>query len=135
MAVSDDTQSLRDQVLADLAAAHDYYTDTKIAWRLVHKVIAAGHTVNIRNIDHRHSYQPGGPLPDKDAITGLVVRKELNEVMYERPTELFPMSQSLLSRRHHSAHGILQTRTAGTGAIQRILPATMDSPYAKATLG
>ncbi len=28
-------------------------------------------------------------LPDKDAITELVVRKELNEVLYERPTEWF----------------------------------------------
>ena len=28
-------------------------------------------------------------LPDKDAITGLVVGKELNEVLYERPTEWF----------------------------------------------
>jgi hypothetical protein len=28
-------------------------------------------------------------LPDKNAITGLVVRKELNEVLYDRPTEWF----------------------------------------------
>jgi hypothetical protein len=28
-------------------------------------------------------------LPDKDAITGLVVRKELNEVLYDRPIEWF----------------------------------------------
>jgi hypothetical protein len=42
MALSDDIRTLRDQALADLAAAHDYYTDTKIAWRIVHKVIAEG---------------------------------------------------------------------------------------------
>src|SRR6185437_15231982 len=50
MALSDDIGALRDRVLAELAAAHDYYTDTKIAWRLVHKVIAAGHTFTIRNM-------------------------------------------------------------------------------------
>ena len=50
MALSDDIRTLRDQVLADLAAAHDYYTDTKIAWRIVHKVIAVGHTIAIRNM-------------------------------------------------------------------------------------
>ena len=32
-----------------LDSAHDYYTDTKIAWRLVHKIIAAGHKFTIRN--------------------------------------------------------------------------------------
>jgi hypothetical protein len=50
MALSDDIRALRDRVLADLSAAHDYYTDTKIAWRMVHKVIAAGHTITIRNM-------------------------------------------------------------------------------------
>ena len=50
MALSDDIRTLRDHVLADLAAAHDYYTDTKIAWQIVHKVIAAGHTITIRNM-------------------------------------------------------------------------------------
>ena len=144
MAVSDGIQALRDQVLADLAAAHDYYTDTKTAWRLVHKVIAAGHTITIRNMttgtvttqvelaakargyvavqlteatfqqfisvfenfyfDLLRIWLTAYPkslgkkmvefktileLPDKDAITGLVVRKELNEVLYERPTEWF----------------------------------------------
>ncbi|HUG92881.1 MAG TPA: hypothetical protein VML55_18715 [Planctomycetaceae bacterium] len=49
MALADDLRALRDRVLADLNAAHDYYTDTKIAWDLVHQVIAAGHTFSIRN--------------------------------------------------------------------------------------
>jgi hypothetical protein len=144
MALSDDIRALRDQVLADLAAAHDYYTDTKIAWRMVHKVIAAGHTITIRNMttgtvttqaelaakargyvteqlteatfqqfisifegfyfDLLRLWLTAYPhslgkktvdlktileLPDKDAITGLVVRKELNEVLYDRPTAWF----------------------------------------------
>jgi hypothetical protein len=144
MAMSDEIRELRDQVLADLAAAHDYYTDTKIAWRMVHKVIASGHTIKIRNtttgtvttqvelarkargyvaeqlaeatfqqfvsifenfyFDLLRLWLTAYPqslgkkmvdfktileLPDKDAITGLVVRKELNEVLYDRPTEWF----------------------------------------------
>ena len=35
MALSDDIRTLRDQILTDLVAAHDYYTDTKSAWRMV----------------------------------------------------------------------------------------------------
>jgi hypothetical protein len=144
MALSDDIRALRDQVLADLAIAHDYYTDTKIAWRIVHKVIAAGHTITVRNMttgtvttqaelatkargyvaeqlaeatfqqfisifenfyfELLRLWLTAYPLsmgkrmvdfktileqPDKDAITGLVVRKELNEVLYDRPTEWF----------------------------------------------
>lgn len=50
MTLSDEIRSLRERVLDDLNAAHDYYTDTKIAWRLVHKVIAAGHAITIRNM-------------------------------------------------------------------------------------
>ena len=144
MGLPDDIRAFRDQVLADLAAAHDYYTDTKIAWRIVHKVMASGHTITIRNMTtgtvttqadlaakargyvteqlteatfqqfisifenfyfdllrlwltaYPHSlgkkmvdFKTILKLPDKDAITGLVVRKELNEVLYDRPTEWF----------------------------------------------
>jgi hypothetical protein len=49
MPLTDDIRALRDRVLADLNAAHDYYTDTKIAWDIVRRVIAAGHTFSIRN--------------------------------------------------------------------------------------
>ena len=35
MALADDIRVLRDRVLADLNAAHDYYADTKIAWQIV----------------------------------------------------------------------------------------------------
>lgn len=50
MALADEIRELQDRALADLAAAHDYYTDTKMAWRIVHKVIQAGHKVTIRNL-------------------------------------------------------------------------------------
>jgi hypothetical protein len=50
MALPDDIRVLRDRVQADLNGAHDYYTDTKIAWDLVRRVIAAGHTFSVRNM-------------------------------------------------------------------------------------
>ena len=45
MALSDDIRTLRDQSLMDLAAAHDYYTDTQSAWRMVKQVISAGRKI------------------------------------------------------------------------------------------
>ncbi len=50
MALADDIAALRDRVLADLNAAHDYYTDTKIAWDIVGRAIADGRTFSIRNM-------------------------------------------------------------------------------------
>jgi hypothetical protein len=50
MPLSHDIRALRDRVLADLNAAHNYYTDTKIAWDIVRQVIATGHTFSIRNM-------------------------------------------------------------------------------------
>ena len=49
MALSDDIRTLRDQILVDLTAEHDYYTDTKSAWQMVQDVISAGHEVTIRS--------------------------------------------------------------------------------------
>lgn len=49
MALAEEIRTLRDRVLAELDSDHDYYTDTKIAWRLVHKIIAAGHKFTVRN--------------------------------------------------------------------------------------
>jgi hypothetical protein len=40
---------LRDRVIADLNAAHDYYADTKTAWDIVGRFIAAGNDFSIRN--------------------------------------------------------------------------------------
>jgi hypothetical protein len=144
MALSDDIKNLRDQILVDLTAAHDYYTDTKSAWRMVKKVISAGRRMTVRStttgtvttqaelslkargyvtrqlaeatfqqfvsifenfyFDLLRLWLTAYPrslgkktvdfktileLPDKDAITGFVVGKELNEVLYERPSEWF----------------------------------------------
>ena len=35
MALADDIRTLRDRVLAELNAAHDYYEETKTAWDIV----------------------------------------------------------------------------------------------------
>jgi hypothetical protein len=144
MALADDIRALRDRVLADLKGAHDYYTDTKIAWDIVQQFIAAGHTFSIRNrmtgtvttqsdlagkargyvaeqlteatfqqfiavfenffldllrlwlLAHPQSlsqkmvdFQAVLDAPDKDAITSLVVDREANEVLYDRPAGWF----------------------------------------------
>ena len=50
MALADNIRALRDRALAELTAAHDYYMDTKVAWRVVRRVIRAGHKITIRNM-------------------------------------------------------------------------------------
>jgi hypothetical protein len=144
MALSDDIRVLRDRSLADLNAAHDYYTDTKIAWDIVQRVIIAGRTFSIRNMttgsvttqsdlagkargyvveqlteatfqqfiaifenfvfdllrfwlvaypqslgSKKIDFQTVLNSPDKDALTLLVVNKEVNEIGYDRPAEWF----------------------------------------------
>jgi hypothetical protein len=49
MPLSADIAALRDQVLGDLAAAHDYYTHTKEAWRAVQLYAASGAAVEFLN--------------------------------------------------------------------------------------
>ena len=49
MALSDDIRALRDRALADIISTHDYYINTKFAWRTVRNVIAAGNTFRIKN--------------------------------------------------------------------------------------
>lgn len=49
MALKDDIAALRDQVLADLTSAHDYYADTIVAWNFVLQMIEAGEAISSRN--------------------------------------------------------------------------------------
>src|SRR5262249_34378703 len=42
MALGDDIRALRDRVLADLNAAHDYFADTRFAWNVVKDTVQAG---------------------------------------------------------------------------------------------
>lgn len=149
MALSDEIQALRDRVLADLNFAHDYYTDTKIAWDLVRKMIAAGHTFSVRNVTtgavttqvelsaksrgyvseqlieatfqqffstlenfysdllrlwltaypqslsgKKVDFKSVLELPDKEAITQLVVAKELSDITHDRPAAWFSYLES-----------------------------------------
>jgi len=144
MALSGEIQSLRDRVLTDLNAAHDYYTDTKIAWEIVRRAIDNGDTFSIRNMAtgtvtthvelvqksrgyvaeqlaeatfqqfisifesyffdlvrlwlteypqnlsaRKVDFRDVLAAPDKDAITAHVVSKEVNEILYDRPTAWF----------------------------------------------
>ena len=149
MSLADDIRALRDRVLADLIASHDYYADTQIAWQIVSMFVQAGNTVSIRNattgtittqadlarkaqnyvaeqlaeatfqqfisifenyffdllrlwlmeypqnlIGKKVDFKSVLDAPDKDAITLLVVNKELNEVLYERPAGWFAYLES-----------------------------------------
>ena len=49
MPLTDDLRQLRDRALTDLNDAHDYYADTKLAWRIAGRAIATGRTFTVRN--------------------------------------------------------------------------------------
>jgi hypothetical protein len=144
MALADDISRLRDRVLSDLNAAHDYYQATKTAWDLVRRAIAHGETFSIQNMTtgtvttqadlagkargyvaeqlaeatfqqfiaifenyffdllrvwltaypknlsgKKVDFKDVLDAPDKDAITSRVVSRELNEILYDRPTGWF----------------------------------------------
>lgn len=50
MPLSDDIRALRAATLAELVAAHDYYTDTVTAWRLAKGSVVAGRTFAERSV-------------------------------------------------------------------------------------
>jgi hypothetical protein len=144
MSLADDIRALRLRVLTELAAAHDYYEDSKIAWDIVKRHVATGNkftnqsqvTGTITNerelVDKakiyvtqqlaeatfqlfvaifenfffellrlwltaypRHllgkqvAFRDVLDAPDKEAITEMVVQKELNEVLYRKPADWF----------------------------------------------
>lgn len=144
MSLAEDIQALRDRALADLAIAHDYFTESKAAWRIVHKLVKAGRKFTVRNTStgtvtthadliakargyvteqlaettfqqfisifeaflfdllrlwlaafpkslgrKQVAFEEILDAPDKDAITLVVVGKELNEVLYRRPADWF----------------------------------------------
>ncbi len=49
MALADDIRALRDATLAELGAAHDYYSDTRGVWGVVLAYVQEGNAVEIRN--------------------------------------------------------------------------------------
>src|SRR6267142_257763 len=62
MPLQADIATLRDQILVDLAAAHDYYTNTKQAWRVVQLYVDSGKTVEFLNA-HTGNKVPPADLP------------------------------------------------------------------------
>ncbi len=144
MPLAEDIRSLRERVVGELVSAHDYYTYTTFAWRLVHKAIESKAKFTIRNkttgtvtnqtelsahleeyvrkqltaatfqqfisifesfffdllrlwltafpqnlIGKKVDFKPILDAPDKDAIIQFAIGKELNEVLYERPSAWF----------------------------------------------
>ena len=64
MALIDEITQLRDECLASLDASHNYYTHTKVAWRLVQQLVHQGQDVTIRN-------QLTGTITDGPALAAL----------------------------------------------------------------
>jgi hypothetical protein len=60
MPLAADIATLRDQILGDLVAAHDYYTNTKEAWQVVQLYVASGQAVEFLNV------HTGNKFPDAD---------------------------------------------------------------------
>jgi hypothetical protein len=48
MALADDVQALRDRTLGELKAAHDFFSDTKVAWAIVRESVRAGNKFTIK---------------------------------------------------------------------------------------
>ncbi len=48
MALADDVRALRDRALGELKAAHDYFSDTNIAWAIVRESVRAGNKFTIK---------------------------------------------------------------------------------------
>ena len=49
MALADDLRTLRSRTIADLHAAHDYFTDTKLAWDIVQRAVESGGALSVQN--------------------------------------------------------------------------------------
>lgn len=49
MTLAENIRRLQERAVLELVAAHDYYTATKRAWRIVQKTIQAGRKITIRN--------------------------------------------------------------------------------------
>lgn len=155
--LADEIHALRDRVIADLGATHDYYTDTRLAWDIVDQFVAAGNTFVVKNTETgtqttqadlagkaqgyvaqhlaeatfqqfisifenfffdllrlwliAHPQSLGArtidfrvilEASDKDAVTLLVVDRELNEIRYDRPAKWFEYLENRPARLSHT---------------------------------
>src|SRR5208282_2224121 len=83
--LADDIRALRDRVLADLNAAHDYYTDTEIAWRIVQGAVRAGAAFSIQNV-------VTGTVTTQTDLTGKArgyVKEQLAEATFQQFISIF----------------------------------------------
>ena len=85
MPLAGDIQALRDRVISELNAAHDYFTDTKVAWDLVGDSIAAGNTFSIEN-------KATGTVTNQTSLAGKArgyVAKQLTEATFQQFITIF----------------------------------------------
>jgi len=85
MPLSADIATLRDQILGDLAAAHDYYVNTGQAWRVVGLYVDSGNTVEFLNV------HTGNKVPDADlqAQANFYITKFLAAATFQQFVSLF----------------------------------------------
>jgi hypothetical protein len=84
MGLADDLQALRDRTLADLNAAHDYFTDTKSAWRIVRRVVKSGYAFTI---EHRAT----GTVTAHSEVRGKSIRyvESLTQATFQQFLSIF----------------------------------------------
>jgi len=85
VALSDDITRLRDDSIASLDASLDYFTHTKMAWRIVQRVVKEGREVTVRNLDTR-------TVVEGDDLSGLAqeyVTGYLTEATFQHFVSLF----------------------------------------------
>ncbi len=85
MPLSVDIATLRDQILGDLATAHDYYTNTKQAWWVVQLYLNSGETVEFFNT-HTGNRIPPADLQDQ---IQLYITKYLAATTFQQFVSLF----------------------------------------------
>ncbi len=84
MALREVIRQLQSRTLADLNAAHDYFTDTKLAWRIVEKAIKGKISFTIRNAT-------GTVTTDADLVNKaqLYVTEQLAEATFQQFLSIF----------------------------------------------
>jgi hypothetical protein len=85
MSLVDDIRTLRERVVGELVTAHDYYTNTKFAWRIVHKVIESGTKFTIRS----KATETVTNQTDLAAHVEEYVRKQLTEATFQQFISIF----------------------------------------------
>jgi len=85
MSLTDEIAALRDQTLADLDAVHDYYTNTRTAWRVVQKFVDLG-----REVDFENRHTGNKMLPeDLPATAQSYIADHLTPATFQKFVSLF----------------------------------------------